>query len=255
MKVVAQLYNCREFTKTPEDIKTTLGKTKAMGFDVIQISGFGPCDPDLLNSWLKELVLEVCLTHTPWPRLSSPEELKKVIAEHKKMNCPIIGLGSRPGDVFPNTYEGWTDFIKKANEITRQIKSEGLDFSYHNHDFEYEKWNGVRAIDRIIEEIPDMLFTLDTFWVQAGGANPLTYIKKLKGRIKVIHFKDFRIVDRTRQFAEIGLGNLEWDEIIPLCNSIGIPYAAIEQDRDWLVDPFDSLAISRKFLLGKGLTQ
>lgn len=251
MKIAAQLYNCRSFTKTPEGIRETFQKTKAMGYDVIQISGFGPCDPDALAGWVKEFGFEVCLTHVPWQRLADPAELAKVIAEHRKMNCPIIGLGARPGDVFANTREGWTAFIGKINGITKQIKGEGLDFSYHNHDFEYEKWDGVTAMDRIINECPDMLFTLDTFWVQAGGANPLTYIRKLQGRIKVIHFKDFKIVNRERKFAEIGNGNLEWDEIIPLCKSTGIPCAAIEQDDHWLVDPFDSLAISRKFLLGK----
>jgi len=251
MKIAAQLYNCRDYAKTPEDIKATLMRAKAIGFDVIQISGFGPCDPDLLAGWVREMGLEVCLTHVPYPRLADSTELKKVIAEHKKLGCPLVGLGSRPGDVFPNTYEGWTRFIKKAKEITAQIKGEGLNFSYHNHDFEYQRWNGVTAMDRVIEEVPDMYFTLDTFWVQAGGASPLKYIKKLEGRIKVIHFKDFRIVNRTRQFAEIGQGNLDWDEIIALCKSTGITCAAIEQDGDWLEDPFESLAMSRKYLLGK----
>ena len=251
MKIAAQLYNTRDYCKTPADIEATLRKTKSIGFDVIQISGFGPCDPELLAAWVKEIGLEVCLTHTPWPRLAEQAELKKVIAEHKKLGCSLIGLGARPGDTYPNSYEGWTRFIKKAKEITRQIKDEGLNFSYHNHDFEFEKWNGVTAMDRLIEEVPEMYFTLDTFWVQAGGANPVKYIKKLEGRIKVVHFKDFRIVNRARQFAEIGLGNLDWDEIIPLCKSTGIPCAAIEQDADWLVDPFDSLAKSREFLLRK----
>ena len=251
MKIAAQLYNTRDYCKTPSDIEATFRRVKAIGFDVIQISGFGPCDPDLLASWVKEIGLEVCLTHTPWPRLADSGELKKVIAEHKALGCPLIGLGARPGDTYPNSYEGWTRFIKKAREITAQIKAEGLNFSYHNHDFEFEKWKGVTAMDRLIEEAPELCFTLDTFWVQAGGANPSKYIKKLEGRIKVVHFKDFRIANRTRQFAEIGLGNLDWDEIIPLCKSTGIPCAAIEQDADWLVDPFDSLAKSREFLLGK----
>jgi len=253
MKIAAQLYNCRDYAKTPADIKTTLEKVKALGFDVVQISGLGPCDPALLAAWVTELGLEVCLTHTPWKRLADPAELGTVIQEHKDMNCPHIGLGARPGDQYANTYEGWTDFIKKANEITAIIRAEGLNFSYHNHDFEFEQWKGVTAMDRLINEAPDMLFTLDTFWVQAGGANPLTYIRKLKGRIPVVHFKDFRIVDRARQFTEIGRGNLEWDEIIPLCEASGVKTAAIEQDSDWLVDPFDSLSISRKYLLTKGL--
>ena len=255
MKIAAQLYNAREYCKTPADIEATLRRVKAIGFNVIQISGFGPCDPDLIAGWVKELGLEACVTHSPWPRMADPAELKKLIAEHRKLGCNIIGLGARPADGFPNSYEGWTRFIKKASEITKLIKDEGLDFSYHNHDFEFQKWNGVTAIDRLIEEVPDLLFTLDTFWVQAGGASPRKYIKKLEGRIKVVHFKDFRIHNRERQFAEIGQGNLDWDEIIPVCNSTGITYAAIEQDADWLVDPFQSLAMSREFLLTKGLQQ
>ena len=251
MKIAAQLFNTRDYCKTPSDIEATLRRIKTIGFDVIQISGFGPCDTELLAGWIKELGLEVCLTHSPWPRIAEPSEMKKLIAEHKKLGCPIIGLGSRPGDVFPNSYEGWTRFIRKARDITRHLKDEGLSFSYHNHDFEFEKWNGITAIDRLIEEVPDMLFTLDTFWVQAGGASPVKYIKKLQGRIKVVHFKDFRIVNRARQFAEIGQGNLDWDEIIPLCKSTGITCAAIEQDTDWLIDPFQSLAMSREFLLGR----
>jgi sugar phosphate isomerase/epimerase len=251
MKLAAQLFNCRDYTKTPAEIEATLRRVKALDFDVIQISGFGPCDPDILANLVKEIGLEVCLTHTPWPRLTDPQELKKVIAEHKKLGCKLIGLGSRPGDVYPNSSEGWGRFIKKANEITKQIKSEGLNFSYHNHDFEFQKWAGVSAFDRLIAECPELLFTLDVFWVQAGGGNPLKYIKKLEGRIEVIHFKDYRIVNRVRQFAEIGLGVLDWDEIIPLCKKIGVETAAIEQDADWLEDPFESLAISRKFLIDK----
>ena len=252
MKIAAQLYNTREYCKTPADIEATLRRTKEIGYNVIQISGFGPCDPDLIAGWVKEIGLEICLTHVPWQRLADPAELKKVIAEHKKYGCPIIGLGARPGDTYPSSYEGWTRFVKKANELTKQIKAEGLDFSYHNHDFEFEKWNGITALDRLINEVPEMLFTLDTFWVQAGGASPVKYIKKLEGRIKVVHFKDFRILNRTRQFAEIGQGNLDWDEIIPLCKSIVVTCAAIEQDNDWLKDPFESLAMSREFLLKKG---
>jgi sugar phosphate isomerase/epimerase len=251
MKLAAQLYNCRDYTKTPAGIEATLKRTKAIGFDVVQISGFGPCDPDLLAGMIKETGLEVCLTHSPWPRLADPADLKKLIAEHKKMNCPYIGLGSRPGDIFPNSWEGWTRFIKKAGEIAKQIKGEGLGFSYHNHDFEFEKFRGVPAIDRLIEECPDLLFTLDVFWVQAGGGSPSKYIKKLEGRIKVIHLKDYRMVNGVRQMAEIGQGVLAWDEILPLCKSTGVIYAAIEQDTDWLIDPFESLAMSREFLAGR----
>jgi sugar phosphate isomerase/epimerase len=248
MKLGAQLYNIRDYTKTPEDIEASLRRVKAIGFDLIQISGFGPCDIDLLAGWIRELGLEVCLTHVPWPRLADSGELKTVIAEHKKLGCLQVGLGMRPGNVFPNSYEGWSRFIKKANEISAQVRDAGLIFSYHNHDLEFQKWHGLTAFDRLIAECPELDFVLDTFWVQAGGASPAAYIKKLAGRIRTIHLKDYRVVNQVRQFAEIGEGNIDWNEIIPLCKAQSIPYAVIEQDADFLVDPFESLAQSLQFL-------
>lgn len=251
MKIGAQLYTVRDYTKTPRDIEETLRKIRALGFEAIQISGFGPCDPDLLAGWIKELGLEVCGSHVPWSAVSEPEALKRTIAEQKKFGAREFGLGSRPGDVFPNSYEGYTRFIKGVNEICKRVMDEGLTFGYHNHDFEFQKWDGVRAFDRLIDECPRLRFVLDTFWVQAGGGNPVTYLKKLEGRITILHLKDYRIVNRARQFAEIGQGNLDWDTIIPLARELQIPYAVIEQDGDFLTDPFDSLAMSREFTQGK----
>jgi sugar phosphate isomerase/epimerase len=252
MKIGVQTYTVRDYAKDAENIEAALRRIKAMGFDLIQLSGFGPCDIDLLAGWVKELGMEVCGTHSPWNRISEPAELKKLISEHKKLGCSDIGLGMIPGDVFPNTYEGYTLFIKKVNEICKQVQDAGLTFGYHNHELEFQKWNGVRAIDRLIEDCPDLYFILDVFWVQAGGVNPSVYIDKLKGRIKILHLKDFRVAGRTRQFAEIGEGNLDWQDIIPRSEKNGIPYAVIEQDGDFMVDPFESLATSRKFLVENG---
>ena len=248
MKIGAQMYTVRDYLKNAENIEASLRRIKAMGFNMIQISGFGPCDTDLLAGWLRDLDIEVCGTHSPWDLMADPAELKKLIDEHKKLGCPQIGIGSKP-DIYPNTGEGYTRFIKKVNDICKQVRDAGLSFGYHNHEFEFQKINGVRAIDRLIEECPELEFTLDVFWVQAGGGNPSVYIDKLKGRILIIHFKDFRIAGRSRQFAEIGEGNLDWNDIVPRCVKNGIPYAVIEQDGDFLVDPFDSLSLSREFLV------
>jgi sugar phosphate isomerase/epimerase len=251
MKIGAQLYTLREHLQTPQDIEATLRKLKAMGFDMVQLSGLGPCDIDLLAAWIKELGIEVCGTHSPWNRIADTAELKKLIEEHKKLGATDIGLGMKP-QLFPDTYDAYTDFIKEINIICKTAKDCGMTFGYHNHELEFQKFNGVRAIDRMIEECPDLHFILDVFWVQAGGVNPSAYIEKLKGRIKIIHFKDFRVQGRTRQFAEIGEGNLDWSDIIPRCEKNGIPYAAIEQDGDFLANPFESLALSRKFLVDNG---
>ena len=252
MKIGVQMYTLRDHLKDERGIEASLRKIKAIGYDLVQASALGPCDIDRLVGWLEELGIELCSTHSPWERLDDPDELKRLIAEHKKLGCYHIGLGMKPG-VFPDTHEGWTAFIGKLNGICKTVRDAGLSFGYHNHEFEFQKFDGVRAIDRLVEECPGLDIVLDVFWVQAGGANPSEYIDRLNGRIKVIHFKDYRVQGRTRQFAEIGQGNLDWKDIVSRSQKNGIPYAVIEQDGDFLTgDPFQSLALSREFLVENG---
>jgi len=248
MKIGAQTYTVREFMKTPQEIRSSFKKIKEIGFDIVQLSGLGPIDADELAGILKDNALNAVLTHSPWERVGNKDELKKLIDDHKKWGCIQIGIGKKP-PLYPDTYEGYTDFIKKVNEICDQVEDAGLSFGYHNHEFEFERFNGVCALDRLINECPKLKFILDVFWVQAGGANPCLYIEKLKDRIDVLHLKDYRMIGKTRQFAEIGQGNLDWKGIFASCEKTNIPYAVIEQDADFISDPFDSLALSRQFLL------
>jgi len=251
MKIGVQTYTIRDHLKNPQEINSSLKRIRELGFDLVQLSGLGPCGADELAAMLKKNGIEACGTHSPWDRIADAGELEKLIEEHKKIGASQIGIGMKP-NVYPDTYEGYTDFIKKINEICARLKKDNLGFGYHNHELEFMKFNGVCAIDRMIEECPDLEFTLDVFWVQAGGKNPCEYIDKLKNRIRILHLKDFRVTGRQRQFAEIGQGNLDWRGIFSRCNQYGIPYAVIEQDGDFLADPFESLALSRKFLVDNG---
>ena len=251
MKIGVQLYTVREHLKTVQDIDSSLKRISEMGFNMVQISGVGQCSTDQLADLLNKHGIEACGTHSPWDRIADPAELDKLIDEHKKLGCSQVGIGMIP-NTYPNTYDGYTAFIKKVNEICAQVEKAGLGFGYHNHELEFQKFNGVCAIDRLIEECPTMEFTLDVFWVQAGGANPCDYIDKLKNRIRILHLKDYRVNGRNRQFAEIGQGNLDWAAIFSRCKQYNIPYAVIEQDADFLTCPFESLELSKKYLEENG---
>ena len=119
--------------------------------------------------------------------------------------------------------------------------------------------NGNFMWDELAKRIPANLmgFTLDTYWIQYGGKNPVKEIKKLAGRLPCVHFKDYAIArgprDPSIRFAPIGSGNLDWDEIIAACKESGVKYALIEQDNSFGADPFECLKISYDFLISKGL--
>ncbi|MDR0503227.1 MAG: sugar phosphate isomerase/epimerase [Treponema sp.] len=251
MKIGVQMYTVREYLKTPKEINSSLKRIKEMGFDMVQLSGNGPIDNNELAAMLKDNGIQAVGTHSPWERVADKDELARLIEEHKVLGCGQIGIGIKP-NIYPDTYDGYTGFIKKVNEICDQLDGTGLGFGYHNHELEFMKFNGVCAMDRLIEECPKCEFTLDVFWVQAGGKDPCEYMDKLKNRIRILHLKDYRVCARQRQFAEIGQGNLNWPAIFSRCDQYGIPCAVIEQDGDFLKDPFESLALSRKFLVDEG---
>ena len=239
IRLGAQLYTIREFTQTPEDIEKSLRKIRDLGFTDIQISGFGYMDPVRLADLVKELGLYVCCTHSPFPRMKN--DLDRLIEEHKMMDCDTIGLG-----MMPKEYQGSTEalhrFIADITPIAQQIKAAGLQFAYHNHNMEFECWDGAIPMDVLIEETdPDLFhFILDTYWLQMGGVNPAAYIRKVKDRMKVCHFKDFAVVKRVPAIAEIGVGNIDFKECFRACEDANVQDIVIEQDT-CPRDPFDCL--------------
>ena len=230
MSLGAQLYTVREFTKTPEGIEKTLRRIRQMGFKTIQISAFGPVDPKLLADWIHELDLYVCVTHNPFDRLKND-------------------LGAMPGEYRSSGEEGFLQFIKDIAPIAHAIHEEGLQFAYHNHNFEFARFGDHTGMDLLYEATnpEEFHFILDTYWLQMGGVNPPDYIRRATGRMKVCHFKDFAVDGFTPRFAEVGEGNLDLGACYRACKEAGVKDIVIEQDV-CPGDPFDSLAISFKNL-------
>jgi sugar phosphate isomerase/epimerase len=102
-------------------------------------------------------------------------------------------------------------------------------------------------------------WTLDTHWLASGGVDIVHWIKKLKGRIPIIHFKDYgidggatKIENVEKCFAEVGQGNINWPPIVDAVKETGIEYVIVEQDI-CKGDPFDSLQISFNNLVKFGV--
>lgn len=242
MKIAAQLYTVRDFTQTPEAIKKSLKKVKEIGYDAVQVSGFGPIDPQKLQTMLAEIGLEVCATHIDFDRLKN--DLDSVIKEHKLWGCKHVGLGIMPEE-YRDSAEGIRKFINEITPIARKIKDNGLQFIYHNHNVEFAKYGDKTGMDILFEESDPAVFDfeIDTYWIQAGGADPAEWIRKVKNRMNVVHFKDMTVDGWDPLMAEVGEGNLNWERIIAACKENEVEWACVEQDI-CPGDPFESLEIS-----------
>jgi len=243
----AQLYTVREFTKTEEDFRKTLRKIKEIGYETVQVSAIGPIAPEKVKEAADEAGLTICATHIGFDRLK--DDLDRVIAEHRLWGTRYVGLGSMP-QPYRSSREGYFAFVKEIAPIAERLKAEGLQFVYHNHRFEFEKFDGGRTgLDILIEETDPEAFgiELDVFWAQAGGGQVTDWIRKVRGRMAVVHLKDMAIVGDQAVTAEIGEGNMNMQDIVRACRETGVEWFVVEQD-DCRRDPFESLAISYRRL-------
>jgi sugar phosphate isomerase/epimerase len=248
LKIAAQLYTVREFLKTPEDIAAGLKKVKQLGYDAVQVSGVGPIGNQELKALADQEQLAICATHIGYPDFVN--NLDEVIAKHQLWNCKYVGIGGLPQE-YRTSKEGYQKFAKEFTEIGRKLDAAGLKFIYHNHEFEFVKFDGKTGLDILFEETDPSVFDfeLDLHWVQAGGADPVEWIRKVAGRMKVVHLKDWAVTaDRERRFAEVGEGNMNYPAILKACDEIGVEWGAVEQDQCYGRDPFESLSISLKNL-------
>ena len=248
--IAAQLYTLREFTKTPADIAQTLKKVKEMGYHAVQTSALGPIDPKELKKIVDDLGLTICATHVAYERMR--DDTAAVAAEHILWGCKYPAIGGLPGSY--RNAEGFHKFAKEASEVARKLKTYGLTFGYHNHSFELEKFGDKTGLRILYDESDPEVFTseIDTYWVQHGGGDPAAWIRSLKGRAHIVHFKDMTMKGSTQLMAEVGEGNLNWPAILDACKEAGARWYIVEQDTCQR-SPFESLAISLRNLRAMGV--
>ena len=252
MIIGAQLYTLRDYCKTTEAFAQTLQRVADIGYTSVQVSGTCAYDAQWLADELKKNGLTCNLTHFSYDRIVG--ETEKVVAEHNTFGCKYIGVGSMPGWNADGAFEA---FVERASDAAKKIAQLGSYFMYHNHNFEYEKQIDDKKLMFALSDAfpPDVLgFTLDTYWVKAGGYDPVEELHRLAGRIPCIHFKDMTVLeDGTKHFAPIGSGILDFEKIAEAAQAGGTKYAFVEQDDCYGEDPFLCLKKSYDYLTSIGL--
>ena len=248
MKIGAQFYTVRNQCQTLDDFALTLRKVADIGYKTVQISGTCPYPAQWLREQLDKNGLTCVLTHIPVPRLVG--ETAQVIAEHCVFDCPLIGLGWY---AFDESREDATyaHFMNTFVPVAEEIRAGGRYFMYHNHDQEFKHLGDRIVLEKLAQDIPAELmgFTLDTFWVQAGGGDPAQWIGKLAGRVPAIHLKDYAY---GRRMAVVGEGNINFDRVFTEAERAGTKYLLVEQDDCNGEDPIECLRRSYAYLKACG---
>lgn len=252
MELGAQLYTVRMHCQTPEAFAETLRQVADIGYRTVQVSGTCAYEPEWLREQLDATGLRCVLTHIPLERIR--DDTAALIAGHTVFGCDYIGLGCGP-DCLGG--DGMRQVLDLAHTAGRTIHKSGKQFMYHNHNREFNRDQPGRVtrlaylLDNTSPE--ELGVTLDTYWVQAGGADVVRTIGALSGRIPCVHLKDYAMHDTEPRMAVVGEGNLPWDAILPALETAGTQHVLVEQDDCYGENPFDCLRRSYEFLHAQGL--
>ena len=258
-KLVDIGYHCAEISQVPMTKENVAGFRRAideLGFNISSVSAsVAPLYPGMAGEYL-----------------SNPDDFKKMVDDAKALDCDMMRIGMMPMNAIGDVNK-CLDFAKQAEEYCLKLKDEGIDRYYHNHHMECIKVNGKYLLDLLRENAPHMGFELDTHWIHRGGENPVEFIKKYAGSVRLLHLKDYRIgnvnmPDMTApdammkfmnaffnepvQFAELGQGTLPLKACIEAGLAGGAEYFLVEQDATYGRDPFESLKISHDHLVDLG---
>jgi len=174
--------------------------------------------------------------------------------DHNILGCQYIGIGMMPERYrSPEAVAGFADEFLRAAELFHKA---GKKMMYHHHAMEWERVTPDKTmLDVILEKMPQEVLgiTLDTYWVQAAGADVCDTIQALKDRIPCVHLKDMAIKGFEQRMAVVGEGNLPFNKILTLLKAQGTTkYLLVEQDNSYGEDPFACLKRSYEFLKGEG---
>ena len=255
LKACAELgYHCVEVSQipmTPENVEGMRKASEEFGVKIAACSA----------------ALESMVPGMPGEYLVS--DFDKIVADCKALNCDMLRIGMLPMTCM-GSREKAIEFVKRADEMAARLKEHGIDLYYHNHHVEFVKYDGEYLLDIIKNTTKHMGFELDIHWIQRGGENPVEFIKKYAGRIRLLHLKDYRIgevkmpegefnlekfmsaFNNIVEFAEVGEGSLPVKECIEAGLEGGSEYFLIEQDATYGRDAFESLKISRDNLIKLG---
>lgn len=149
--------------------------------------------------------------------------------------------------------ETYKKMIADWNEVGRIMKGVGIQFGYHNHNFEFENINGVVPYyDIFMPEMDEDLITMeiDLFWVSKAGQDPVEMFNKYPGRFQLFHLKD--MANREEPYFDVikdditavGEGVIDFKRILEAKEVAGMEYMFVEDDNQGNGKPFEALETS-----------
>ena len=234
-----QLYSSRNW-----DADETFSMLASLG--IKEVEGFGPYfeDPAKTKSLLQTHGMTMPTGHFALELVE--QDTEQVIATAKMLGVEVVVIPYLAAEDRPTTAAGWKDFAQRLAKAGEPVTAAGLEFAWHNHDFELMPVDGVMPLDVIAKATDDMKIELDLAWVKVSGEDPVAWLNKLSGRVVAAHIKDIAPNGENTDedgWADVGHGIMNWEAIKPAMDAAGVTRYILEHD-----NPSDHARMARRSL-------
>ncbi len=241
-KIGVQLYTVRSLME--KDFNGTLAKVAAAGYQEVEFAGYYEHKPKDVKKLLNRLGLTAPSTHQGLAvfeqKLDWLIETAKIIG-HQYVVCPWLSTEQR------STIDHYKKLAASFNQFGEACQKAGLQFAYHNHDFEFAPLAGQIPFDVLLAATDPKLvqIEIDLYWMIKAGYDPLAYFEKYPGRFALCHVKDMAA---EQKMVDVGQGQIDFAKIFAQSQQAGLKHYFVEHDQP--ENPLQSITVSSQYLKG-----
>ncbi len=239
-----------------KDVPGTLKRLRAIGYSRVETAGFAGLTAKEFRSQLDAADLMCHSVHLT----ASEGDMNPLFEDAHTVGAHYVvtsGLGKTA------TLDDYKVMADRINDLAGKAKQAGLQYAYHNHNFEFRALEGGGiGYDVLLKQTDPKLvdFELDCGWIVAAGYSPETYFQRYPHRYVMLHIKDFvagsgpitSLAKNERpQGTELGHGHIDYRPILAAAAKAGIHDYYVEQEPPFLdMKPLEAVKVDYDYLRG-----
>jgi sugar phosphate isomerase/epimerase len=254
-RVGVQLYTVRDAMQ--KDFEGTLAKVAAIGYKEVEFAGYFDKPPQQIKEILSRNNLTSPSAHIDYASLTGDAWSKAIGAAqtigHEYLINAWVDEAVRKE---PGSWKRIAETYNRAGEISQKA---GIQFAYHNHNFEFAPVEGKLPYDFLLETCDPKLvqMEMDLCWITSAGKDPVDYFRRYPGRFPLVHVKGLSkkpaegaatpIAQVLPDITDVGHNDIiDWKRIFAHSKEAGIKHYFVEHDVP--KDPFESLKASYEYV-------
>ncbi len=246
-----QLYTLRDVIN--KDVKGVIEKVASLGYKKVETYGYN--DGKLFGVSIKEFAIiaknvkiNVTSGHYLLGKADSTKSIKgtllneweRAVADAKELGQEYMILGY----LLPEERKSLDDYkriCETVNKSAEVCKKYGIKMGYHNHEFEFEKFDGQVAYDFMLKELDAKTISMemDLYWMHVANQSPIDYFSNYPGRFHQWHVKDMDKIDPKKQ-VDVGTGKIDFPSIFAKAKLAGLKNFYVEQEA-YSISSLDSI--------------